>query len=129
MPFIDVDDLLLDPEIAGQSFTVTRSTTSASNQGLTQPGTPAVIAALGSVQPATSNELQRMPDLERISGAITVRTPFALIAGGKDPVTGLDRTADIVTWKGVQYTVESVQDYSDFGGGYVEALCSRIDLR
>ena len=129
MPLIDVSDLLSDEDIAGQSFSVIRTVTASPVGGLAQLASTTTTTIIGSVQPATAQELLRMPDGERVGGAVTVRSSFALIAGGIDPLTGIDRTADQVVFKGVTYTVMSVQDWTDFGFGYVEALCSKVDMR
>jgi galactose-6-phosphate isomerase len=129
MPFLDVSDLLSDPDLGGTTFSVIRTLSGPPVGGLAQLTPTTIPNIVGSIQPATSTELLRMPDGERVGGAVTVRCKFVLIGGGIDPNSGLDRTADQVVFKGQQYTVQSVQDWSDYGAGYVEALCSKVGMR
>ena len=121
MPLLDVSDVLADPDFA-TVFDVLRNAT-ATSQGKTVLTPTTFSNIIGVVTPATSNELQRMPDTERMAGSITIRTVFRLTSGDAE------NTADIITWRGRQYTVESLQDWSEFGAGYVEALASALSLR
>lgn len=124
MPLLDVSDLLSDPDIAGQAFTVIRSTVTVGmdGQGI---GTVSTIQAIGSVQPAGSQDLMRLPEGDMQTGAIKIRTVFRLTSGGAD------FSKDIVQWPastGARYFVQTVDDWSQFGVGYVEALATLADI-
>ena len=122
MPFLDVSDVLLDPDFA-TTFTVTRSAAAAGADGNNVVTPSAPISVTGVVEPANSNDLRRLPDAESLTGTIAIYTPFAL------NVLSANTTADIVTWNGRQYTVIDVEDWSQFGAGYVRALARMLSLQ
>lgn len=118
MPRIDVSELMTDPDFAGR-YPVRRSTSVVGEDGRAR----AQIADLdfvGSVQPASSSALKRLPDGAVLSGAIMVFTKFILTEGSID--NALD--ADVVMFKGLPYTVMAVDDWSEWGQGFVRAVCT-----
>ncbi|MDR3488809.1 MAG: hypothetical protein P4M05_28390 [Bradyrhizobium sp.] len=130
MPFLDVTDNLSDPDFA-TTFDVFRSATTAGDNGETQlsePSDPTFPGVIGVVLPANSNDLRRMADagLERMTGALTIFTTFNLLAGGT--LSGVKYTADIIVWKDRQYTVFTVDDWSQFGAGFVRATATMLSL-
>lgn len=74
----------------------------------------------GVVTQGDGDLLDRGPDGERVKGSITITTTFTLRMGGDD------YSADIVTWKGNDYTVSALGDYSNFG--YTYAACTPRSL-
>lgn len=118
---LDVTDDLSDPDLCS-AFTVLR--TARGQDPVTADAIATalpLITAWGSIQPATSRDLNRFPDAEYFKGAYMVRTTFVLTAG--------DATyaADLVQADGRQFTVASVQNWA-YGAGYVEALVQMRDL-
>jgi len=120
MPLLDVSDVLSDPDFA-TVFDVVRTTTAVSG-GRTVLQSQTTANVIGVVQPASTRELERLPEAERTRGAITIYTTFALNAGS----AGF--TADTVNWNGSSYTVMSVDDWSQFGAGYVKALAQKQSI-
>jgi hypothetical protein len=117
VPLVDVTDNLFDDLISGQTFTVTEFTVGSDGQG-TRVDVPKVVpGVVGSVQPASGRDLLRTPDLERVAGAITVKTTYRLKNGW------LIQTRD-----GQTYTVRGVRDWTEFGAGFVDATCELRDL-
>ncbi|MFW6681749.1 MULTISPECIES: hypothetical protein [Komagataeibacter] len=121
MPLLDVSDNLLDPDFI-QTLTVTRPTQTVDSQGMTQIAETSQ-SFYGAPVPLTSQELIRNPNAELLAGGIRVYTRFVLDSGSPDT------SADIVTFGGKRYTVVSVDDWSNFGAGYVAADCAVISLQ
>jgi len=114
MPDLDVTELLGDPDFC-ESVVVTRraETVGANGRSSVSSSTQTVQAV---VAPGVSRTF-RLPEGQGAEGTVTVHTTFRLTgpANGYQP--------DLVQWRGSQYTVMEVNDYSHFGAGFVEALC------
>lgn len=121
MPFLDVSDVLCDPEFVDRKLTCTRQAQSVGSDGLAV-NTPTVTPFFGVVTSNRGDVLQRLAEGSRIQGSITIHTRFLL----QDGRNGSD--ADLVTWQGRQYTVTNVNDYSTYGAGFVDAECDLIPL-
>lgn len=121
MPMQDVSDVLDDPDF-NQTIQVTRTIKSVDDRGeVTQSSTTTDIIAV--VAPITANELNRLPDAERLSGGCTVYCRYPLFTGQGD------YTADVVNANGSQYVVISVDDWESFGAGFVAAKCGLLNMR
>lgn len=118
MPLLDVSDILYDPDFA-DTLTLTRGVqTVGSNGRTTMAETTSTI--IGVVTSNSGDILKRFPDLARVEGSVMVTTPTVLqIADGST-------IADRLAWRGSDYTVTAVNDYSSYGAGFVIALCERI---
>lgn len=127
MATLDVTDVLLDPDFA-TTFDVERDASTVSSQGETVLTPTTTTGVVGVVTPANSNDLRRMADagLERLTGSIAIHTSFQLLAGGTQ--NGVTTTADIVTWKGRQYSGLTVDDWTQFGAGFVRAVATMLSL-
>ncbi|AFC85916.1 hypothetical protein [Frateuria aurantia] len=67
--------------------------------------------------------LRRFPAASVVSGSILITSQTPLTSGTPD----LD--ADIVRWRGQQYTVSMVNDYTTYGQGFTEAICNPLSLQ
>lgn len=119
---LDVTDVVLDPDMGGHTFQVVRESEAVTNDGLRQTAWQKVAQAFGSIQPADSAELERLPEAERVNGAIMVYTPYPLSPGAGS------MTADVVWWQGRHYTVQ-VANAWPFGRGWTAALCTLRSVR
>ena len=126
MPFLDVTDVLFDIDFA-TTFDVARTTTSAGDNGETVSAAATFAGQIGVVTPANSNDLKRMAETERLTGAIAIHTTFRLTSGGAQP-DGTTATADIVTWQGRQYSIFTADDWTQFGAGFVRATATMLSL-
>ncbi|WP_158810463.1 hypothetical protein [Beijerinckia sp. L45] len=126
MPFLDVTDVLKDPDFA-TTFSVARSATTVGNDGETALTPSTFTGIVGVVTPANSNDLKRMAEVERLTGAIAIHTTFTLMAGGAQ-TDGTTVTADVVTWNGRQYSIFAVDDWTQFGAGFVRATATMLSL-
>ena len=121
MPFLDVTEVLLDPDFLDTTLSVTRNAQTVGNDGVAVD-TPTTTGFFGVVTSLNGSVLQRVAEGEHIEDTITIHTPFKLIAGQ----AGYD--ADVVNWQGLQWTVTNVNDYSTYGRGFVAATCTMKQL-
>ena len=121
MPFLDVTDVLLDPDFLDTTLSVTRNVQTVTDGGIAVD-TPTTTGFFGVVTSLNGSVLQRVAEGAHIEDTITVHTPFKLIAGQ----AGYD--SDVVNWQGLQWTVTNVNDYSTYGRGFVAATCTMKQL-
>lgn len=130
MPDLDVSDVLLSSDIAGQDFIVVRRQTSVDQHGraqVTETRFGPDQGCVGSVQPEDS-PLVREEGYQAALDAITVITSFRLRGPAKNP-DGSQWMPDLVLWDGNSYVVETTNDYATFGAGTIEARCVSIDYQ
>ena len=116
MPFLDVSEILTDPEFADTVIRYRRTlTVNGYGEGSATEETATLVAV---VTQGGGDVLDRTGDAEKIKGSITVHTTGDLTAG--------DGTidADEIAWSGRRYIVDSVSDWSTYGNGYVAASCT-----
>jgi galactose-6-phosphate isomerase len=121
MPLIDVLDVLFDPVIAAEAFTVTRRKETVGQNGRTQIVSE-TLNGVGSIQPATPQALRRLPEGTRVEGSISVYTSLRLMMQTET------QQPDEISWGGRSYQVADVRDWTHFGGGFVNATCILTDL-
>lgn len=116
MPFIDVTDVLTDPDFA-DTITVKRRVETINGYGeavrdVTTIGGVSAVVTAGSQKP-----LERNADGQVQPNTITVHTMFRLLDArvGQQP--------DIVIYNAQEFTVKKVFDWSRYGGGFIAAEC------
>lgn len=122
MALLDVStDTLLDPDFTDQ-VVVTRRRDVIGSNGRTTPMKVFKKAIYATVTMANSAQLERVPDDQRTSRVISVVTNF--------PMQGetLGKQPDTLTWLGDTYIISAIDYYPQFGPGFVEAICTSIDL-
>jgi galactose-6-phosphate isomerase len=132
MPDIDVSDLLFDSDIAGEAFSVIRRQEVVGGNGVatltvtTLPlaGDPAIV---GSVTPTGDNSLVRAEAYSTQSNTIKVITEFRLRGPSKD-AAGQSFQPDIVLWNGNHFVVSTLNEWTSYGAGFVEAECTSFDF-
>jgi hypothetical protein len=116
MPNLDVTEILFDPDFADFSLIVTRNAQTVDSDGFaTNNQTKANFTGVVTVD--RSLEAQRRMAGQVVNGAILIITTFRLTQGQ----TGID--ADIVTYQNRDYRVTSVDPYTAYGAGFVQAHC------
>lgn len=122
MPLLDVSELALDPDFA-DTFTVTRRVESFDHGRLVPMPTdyPNVI---GVVCMAGPNDLKRLPEGQYSGKIISIVSTFRLMLSGQ--VGGTTYQPDVITWHGSKYLVIWVDDYTQFGGGQIEAMAESM---
>ncbi|AUG99747.1 head-tail adaptor [Prodigiosinella confusarubida] len=121
MPFLDVSEVLLDPDFVDTTLVCHRNTQTTDDDNF-PVNTPADHPFSGVVTVDRSLETKRMAAGQNINGAILIVTQFRLTQGQ----TGLD--ADIVTYRGRGYRVTFVDPYTAYGAGFVQAHCELMDF-
>lgn len=125
MAEIDVTDVLLDSDVAGDAFTVIRRREVVGDNGMSIVQSNTVPNVLGSVQPTGDNSLMREEAYDAQLKTIKVITQFRL--RGPSQTTGAAQyKPDQIVWRGDLYEVKVLDDWTLFGGGMVEAECLQI---
>jgi galactose-6-phosphate isomerase len=120
--FLDVcTDTLLDPDFTDR-VVVTRRRDVVGSNGRTTPTKVFEQAIHAVVTMANSAQLERVPDDQRTNRVISVVTKF--------PMQGetLGKQPDTLTWRGDTYIISAIDYYPQFGPGFVEAICTSMDL-
>jgi hypothetical protein len=114
MPFLDVTEILTDPEFQ-DSLVCHRIVQTVGANGLATSVTTDTNFS-GVVTSDRGDIMERIAGGERVSGSITIHTRFSLEDGA-----GSTRSADEVTWNGRLYIINNVNDYLRFGRGFIAA--------
>lgn len=121
MSFLDVSEVLSDPDIA-DGFVVKRRA-----QVMGQNGRAGVavedLRGVGVICAASPNDLKRLPDEQHTERHISIITRFRLRA------TAPDYQPDLVGWQGDFFIVRDVQPYTQYGAGFVQVLAGSIDFQ
>jgi hypothetical protein len=121
MAQVDVTELLDDADFIDW-FNVTRSQQVIDRHGRAAAGTTSKPKIWGVVQPVSGRTMRRLPDSVIVDGAIEIWSRFRL-EGPSDTTQ-----ADLITWKGKQYRVATVIDWTNYGQGFVHVVCELTDL-
>lgn len=116
---IDLSEVVNDPELA-ESFTILRSSGTFAEGGW-QEATRQTIQTFGVVSPASSDDVNQLPEGDRISGNTTFYTSTPMYVTHTDPQPG---TSDIIVWQGENYRLAMVWNYST--RGYYKAVGVRM---
>lgn len=117
MPLLDVTDVLTDPYFE-DTFSVTRNIQSMTTGGDAIDTQTLIPIVRGVVNAVGNSIIDKFPEGEVSHGDIVIYTTFPLTDGKGN------RDFDIVTWHGETYQVKSTSDWSAFGQGYIEAVCT-----
>ena len=120
---IDVGLIVSDPDFA-QEFVITRSCGGSWQAGKWVNETIKV-CSYGVIQPSTPEELEQVPEGDRVTGALSFHSEQALFEthtyGPNDKFAG---TSDIIWHRGQNYRLAKVFPWEDFG--YFKAIGIRI---
>jgi hypothetical protein len=119
MPTLDVSDIPLCAEFADR-FDVIRRPETISQSGRSVPSQVTVAGLLGTIYPTGDNSLVRQTDYQLGRKTLTIVTPYRLqmAAPGYQP--------DLVLYRGNQYVVSAIEDFSQYGAGFIVAEVSSI---
>ncbi|MGK0705312.1 head-tail adaptor [Yokenella regensburgei] len=121
MPFLDVTEVLTDPDFCDTSLVCHRQVQTVDEDNFPK-NTPQDIPFSGVVTVDRSLEARRMAAGQTINGAILIVTHFRLTQGQP----GYD--ADVVTYQGRDYRVTYIDPYTTYGAGFVQAHCELMDF-
>ena len=115
---MDLSEVINDPELA-EAFTILRSTGSFGAGGWSE--TKATVPAYGVVSPSSPDDIQQLPEGDRVAGNTTFYTSQAMYITHGGQQAG---TSDIIQWQGQQWRLAQVWDYST--RGYYKAVGVRM---
>lgn len=125
MPMINSATRLLRPKIAGEAFQVIRRQETVNSYGESTT-TNTTLDAVGGITPTAENSLVREDAFQTQSKTIRVITTFRLQAMGIG-ADGNKYQPDLILWHGDYYVIKTLNDWSSYGIGFVEADCASID--
>lgn len=118
MAWIDVSDLLADPDFV-DSLQIERRTTTVNNYGETTLAVASTITTVGSVQPASAKQVLKLPEALRTADvrAFYIRTEIVQDASSSYP--------DVIIYGTNRYQIQSAAPWGNYGSGWYEGLCVR----
>lgn len=125
MPWLDVTEVTLDPFLS-DVITVIRRMQTVDVHGNVQIITMGSYNAVGVVTPTDNNSLTRAEAYESQADSIRIITTFRLRGAAQD-IAGVNWQPDLVQWNGNTYLIKSLNDYTRFGAGFVDADAIAID--
>lgn len=127
MPDIDLSEVWLDSDVAGDTFSVIRRpyTLTKGRTVITPAQTDGIF---GSVNSASPEDLKRLEDYQVGMKVVSIVTGFRLqMQSPSDGPGNKGYQPDIVIWHGSHFVVSWLDDYSSFGNGQIQALATSID--
>lgn len=115
MAQIDVSDLLLDPDFV-DPISIIRRTSSVNSFG-ENVTTELAIFTVGSIQPASSNTISRLPEALRMAD---VRDFFIKIEIIQD---GATLYPDVLIFQNIRYQVQTAAPWLNYGRGWNVGTC------
>lgn len=125
-PTLDVTEVILSVEFA-DVITVLRRAETVNNFGETTVEVQRFSNIIAVVTTPGVNELVRQADGAIVDNTITVITKFRLRSASKTPRTGQSYQPDIVVYQGNNYVADHPNDYSRYGAGFIEMVCTETD--
>ena len=123
MSLLDVNEVILDPVVGGEPFTVLRRRETVGDDGRATMITNR-LRMVGHISPTAPNSLVREAAFQMQRSSITVITTFPLMGPARD--NGHRWQPDVVLWHSSFYVVVDVNDWSNWGRGYIEAHCTSM---
>lgn len=121
MPFSMVD-VVNDPDFA-QAFDITRSQGGSFVAGAWQNAVVS-IPGYGVVQPSTPEELEQVPEGDRVKGMVTFHSSQVIYETNRVGIGNVDEgTSDTILWNNQTYRIVKVFPWQDFG--YYKAMGAR----
>lgn len=119
MPLLDVSEVLSDPEFT-ETITVIRRAIVMVKGRATVPAPVTYNDVVAVVNSGVSNLDRASGDQQNMPNKISVHTQFFL----QGPAPGFE--PDYVVYRGDNYIVTSLDDYSKYGDGFVRADCASV---
>jgi galactose-6-phosphate isomerase len=115
MARIDVTELLTDPDFVGPIQQIKRKDL-VDNFGVLQL-TEVCVNTVGSVQPISGREINRLPESLRVADMMTFYIKGVITASAPG------KYSDILVSNGKRYQILSVNDWSAWGAGWCKGAC------
>lgn len=118
MPALDLSELLVDPDLS-HDFQIVRQQQGVGDDGVAYTKAAVTYDVVGVIVPK-GKELVRVEEGQRMQAKLEVYVAFELTAGQDDV------EPDVIVWGKRSYRVMAVEDYSQFGNGWVKATCYEL---
>jgi hypothetical protein len=120
MAFIDMTDTVVDPMLA-TTFTVKRRQETVNSKGRSVQTVKMIPGVVGVVTSAGRNDLERLPEEQRMGRNFVVVTNFKL----RGPTTGYQ--PDVIVWLGSDCVIKQLDPYPQFGLGFMQAIIGSME--
>lgn len=121
---LDVTDVILDQDLATEFISVIRRPIVMVKGRATVPA-PVRTDNVPAVVNSGISELVRAQDQQNMPNRISVHTLFRLQGPARDGA-GTQYEPDLIVWRGDNYVISSLDDYSKYGAGFVRADCASV---
>lgn len=115
MALVDVSELLLDPDFVDTISLIHRTTTVNTKGENVLVETP--VSTIGSVQPASGKEMQRVPDALRMRDVRSFYIKAPILSDG------VSQYPDLISFNSIRFQVISSEPWLNFGAGWNRGLC------
>lgn len=122
MADLDVAEILDDPDFVDMVSVVRRSQV-VDEHGRATISSTTIKGVVMAISPTGRNDVERLDDSQKQLRSIKAVTRFRL----QGPTVGMH--ADMVSWQGSMYLVAVVDPYTQFGGGFVEAILVSTNIQ
>lgn len=120
---ISLIEVVNDPDFA-QNFVITRSSGSFNTSGIWS-NVQTAVSAYGILQPATNEELEQIPDGDRVKGVISVHTSQVIYETHTTATNDVNAgISDLIIWNLQNWRIVKLFPWQDFG--YFKGLCVRM---
>lgn len=109
---ISLDDVVNDADLA-QPFTINRSTGSFQLGGFKTAVTQ--VQSYGIITVAKDQDLQMLPEGDRVSGAMLFHSSTRIYLTEYDPADSTQHVSDIILWHNQQYRILYIAPWDDYG--------------
>ena len=116
-----MSDALLDPMLLDY-FAVIRRKESISDHGRAVISAQTLPRIFGNVNAASPNDLERLGDYQFQGAALSIVTRFKFYAESETALLQ-DYQPDLIYWDSAYYIVKTLENYSRYGPGFVQAIC------
>ena len=127
MPGLDLSIALTNP-LTLDSFDVLRRRQVKNNFGEVNMDVERTAAVKGVVYSESLNDLARRAEAQVTTKSITIITRFALRSEAQDANDNSVYQPDVVLWRGDQFLVVHIEDYSNYAHGFVKATAESMDI-
>jgi galactose-6-phosphate isomerase len=122
VPLLDVSEITLDVDFS-DVFDVVRRNERVNGNGISVPTLTTYRNQVGVVYLRGKNDLKRSDDNDLTEKEVYIVTKFRL--QGTSPGV----KPDTVLWHGSRFIVSRVEDFSNFGAGFIRARCTSMGLQ
>lgn len=123
-PFLNVDDVLLDPMFTSE-FNVVRREERIDAHGRSAVVPTLIPSVYATMCESSGNDLLRLPEDQRMGRNYSLVSQFKF--RGPAEVQGTNWQPDVVLWNGDTFVVKHVSPYTQYGAGFTQTIIGSMD--